>query len=66
MKDNFFDLTYDELKTKKEELEKKHRDIRFNQVLGRLENPVEKRYVRRSIARVNTLIHQFDIGIRQK
>ncbi|NCN04694.1 MAG: 50S ribosomal protein L29 [Spirochaetales bacterium] len=58
MKDSFRDLTLDELKVKKDELQKKVFDIRFNAVIGYLDNPVEKRVIRRKIARVNTLIHQ--------
>jgi large subunit ribosomal protein L29 len=58
MKDSFKDLTLEELKVKKDELQKKIFDIRFNAVIGYLDNPVEKRVVRRKIARVNTLIHK--------
>lgn len=64
MKNSFNDLTYKELLNKKEELSKKFLDVRMNGVLGNLENPVEKRTLRRSIARVNTLIHEYKLGIR--
>ena len=33
MKDNFRDLTYEELHSKRDELKKKHMDIRFNSLL---------------------------------
>ena len=57
MKDSFKDLTFDELLTKREELRVKYRDIRFNTVVGHVDNPLEKRTVRRKITRLNTLIY---------
>ena len=57
MKNSFRDLTFEELLTKREELKKKYRDLRFNMVVGHVDNPLEKRVVRRQIARVNTLIY---------
>jgi len=57
MKNSFKDLTFEELLTKREELKKKYRDLRFNMVVGHVDNPLEKRVVRRQIARVNTLIY---------
>ena len=38
---------------------------RFKLVLGHVENPLEKRTVRRQIARLNTIISEFDQGIRK-
>lgn len=57
MRDSFKELTFEELLTKREELTKKYRDLRFNMVVGHVDNPLEKRVVRRQIARVNTLIY---------
>jgi large subunit ribosomal protein L29 len=57
MRNSFSDLTFEELLTKREELTKKYRDLRFNMVVGHVDNPLEKRVVRRQIARVNTLIY---------
>lgn len=58
MKETFNDLTLEELKVKHTELAKKMQEIRFEMVLGHVENPLEKRNLRRKIARVNTLIRQ--------
>lgn len=58
MKNSYTDLTLEELISKKNELQKSYFDIRFNAVIGYLDNPLEKRNLRRRIARVNTLIHQ--------
>lgn len=57
MKNSFRDLTFEELLTKREELKKKYRDLRFNMVVGHVDNPLEKRELRRRIARINTLIY---------
>lgn len=57
MKNSFKDLTFEELLTKRVELKKKYRDLRFNMVVGHVDNPLEKRTLRRQIARLNTLIY---------
>lgn len=62
MKNNFKDLTFQELVAKRDELQKQYREIRFNMVLSHVSNPLEKRVVRRQIARVNTLIRQFQLA----
>jgi len=64
MKNSFSDLTYKELLNKKEELSKMYLDVRINGVLSNVENPLSKRTLRRSVARVNTLIHEYKLGIR--
>lgn len=65
MKNSFNDLTYNELLTKKEEIKKKFFDLRFNMVIGHVDNPLEKRTIRKAQARLNTLIHEFRLGIRK-
>jgi len=57
MKNSFKDLTFDELVQKREQLRKKYMDIRFQAVLGHVDNPLEKRVVRRQISRLNSLIY---------
>ena len=66
MKNSFKDLTYDELITKREELKKRALDMRFEKVLGHVEDPLEKRTLRRHIARLNTIIHEYALGIRKQ
>lgn len=66
MKNSFKDLTFDELTLKREELRKRYFDIRFNTVLGHNDNPLEKRTVKRQIARLNGIIHEYQLGIRTK
>lgn len=57
MRDSYTDLTFQELLTKREELKQKYQDLRFNMVVGHVDNPLEKRMLRRRIARLNTLIY---------
>jgi large subunit ribosomal protein L29 len=60
MRNSFKELTFEELVTKREELTKQYRDLRFNMVVGHVDNPVEKRILRRQIARLNTLIYNHE------
>ena len=62
MKDSFKELTLAELAAKKDELAKKYFKLRCDMVMGHVENPLEKRTLRRKIARLNTLIHQKTAG----
>ncbi len=61
MKNSFKDLTPKELAAKRTELAKKYFDLRFQMVMGHVENPLEKRNLRRQIARLNTLIRQNEL-----
>lgn len=65
MRNSFNDLTYSELVTKKEDLHKEYLNLRMNKVLGHMENPLRLRIIRREIARVNTIIHEYALGIRE-
>ena len=65
MKNSFKNLTYQELRAKREELKKKFMDLRFQMVIGHVENPLQKRTMRRQIARLNTLIHAHDLEERR-
>ena len=58
MKDSFKELTPGELVAKKDELTKKYFKLRFDMVMGHVENPLERRMLRRKIACLNTLIQQ--------
>ncbi len=57
MKNSFKDLKIEELVAKREDLRKKYFDLRFQMVVGHVENPLQKRNLRRQIARVETLIN---------
>ena len=56
------ELSYSELVTKRNELKKKYMDLRFQMVIGHVDNPMQKRTMRREIATLNTLIRQKEIA----
>ena len=58
MKNSFKNLSFPELKAKRDELSRKYMDFRFQMVIGHVDNPLQKRQLRRQIARLNTLILQ--------
>jgi large subunit ribosomal protein L29 len=62
MKNSFKNLSFPELKAKRDELKKKYMELRFQMVIGHVENPLQKRTMRRQIARLNTLIHAQEIA----
>jgi large subunit ribosomal protein L29 len=62
MKNSFKNLTLPELKAKRDELKRKFMELRFQMVIGHVDNPLQKRTMRRQIARLNTLIHLQDIA----
>ena len=65
MKNSFAKLSYNELVAKRDELRKSYLNMRMEKVLGHVENPLQVRNVRRQIARLNTLIHEYTLGIRK-
>jgi len=56
MRNSFKNLSFQELKAKREELSRKYMDLRFQMVIGHVDNPLQKRTMRRQLARLNTLI----------
>ncbi len=65
MKNRFKEISKAEAVAKLAELKKQFMDLRFKMVLGHVENPLEKRNLRRQIARLNTIIAEYDKGIRK-
>jgi large subunit ribosomal protein L29 len=62
MKNSFKNLSFAELKAKRDELNRKYMELRFQMVMGHVENPLQKRAMRRQIARLNTLIRLEEIA----
>ena len=50
--------TADELKSELVQLKKQAFNLRFQAATGQLENPAEMRHVRRSIARLKTILNE--------
>jgi len=66
MKENINDMAYDEIKELKDKYIKDYRIFRFNKLMGQLENTLKIRETRRSIARINTVLREYELGIRNK
>jgi len=62
MKNSFKNLSFPELKAKREDLKKKYMEFRFKNIIGHVDNPLQKRTMRRQIARLNTLIRAWEIA----
>ncbi|MDR2376579.1 MAG: 50S ribosomal protein L29 [Treponema sp.] len=61
MKNSFKSLSFPELRAKRDELNRKYMEFRFQMVIGHVDNPLQKRTMRRQIARLNTLVRQHEI-----
>ncbi len=60
------DFSPEELQDGRGKLKKELFDLRNQMVMSPLKNPLRIRYVRRMIARINTILKEFDLGIRKK
>ena len=66
MKDSFKELSFPELLAKREELKKQFNDVCANMIIGHVDNPLSKRTARRKLARVTSIIREFELGIRKR
>jgi large subunit ribosomal protein L29 len=66
VKNSFKNLSFPELKAKRDELNRKYMDFRFQMVIGHVDNPLQKRTLRRQIARLNTMIREQEIAAGKK
>ena len=61
MKKNIKKMSYNELVAERDKLRKELLNLRVEQVMSHLDNPLALRTVKRDIARLNTLIHAHKI-----
>ncbi len=61
-KSKYKEMSYTELVSKRNGLKQKYMDLRFQAVVGHLDNPVEKRTMRREIAMLNTFIRRKELA----
>ena len=52
------EMSYPELVARRKELKDKYMDVRFQCIVGHVDNPLQKRTIRREIATINTFIAQ--------
>lgn len=59
------DKSLEELNRLLVDLQEELRNIRFTEVLGSIDNPARKRIVRRDIAKVKTVLKEYELEIRK-
>lgn len=58
------ELTREELVLKKRELDEERFNLNMRKSFKDLDNPLRLRHLRRNIARINTVLHEDDRGVR--
>ncbi len=66
MKKNYGELSQAELIKVREDLKEEIRKFRFDQVLSAIDNPHKKKNLRKDIARINTILNEYKLGIRKE
>ena len=65
-KKNVKEMSYAELIAERNDMKQKYMDLRFQMVIGHVDNPMQKRTMRRQIATLNTLIRAKEIAGQTK
>ena len=58
-------MTHEEIEREMEDVLEAYSNVKFQQATHQLDNPVKLRYMRKDIARVKTVLHEFDLGLRK-
>ncbi len=64
-KEQLRELSIDELKTKLQDNIEALENLRFQKAMQQLENPIKIREIRKEIAQIKTVLHEYDLGIRK-
>ncbi len=65
-KESIKDLTVDELKDKLHDYYEELRNLRIQAATGQLSNIKRKWFVRKKIAQIKTILHEYKLGIRKE
>jgi len=65
-KESVKDLTVEELNNKLKDYQEELRNLRIQAARGQLENKKRKWFVRKKIAQIKTILHEYELGIRKK
>ena len=65
-KSTLYELTVSELETKLRDDLAALENLRFQKALQQLENPLKIRLVKKEIAQIRTVLHEYELGIRTK
>lgn len=66
MKNKFNNMKIEELEKVHDDMIEELRDLRFREVVGELNDPTRKRILKRSIARAKTILHEYQLDIRNQ
>ncbi|KPK95867.1 hypothetical protein AMJ80_03150 [bacterium SM23_31] len=58
-------LSVDEVERVLEETKEAYANLRFQKASHQLDNPVKLRYLRKDIARLKTVLKEYELGIRK-
>lgn len=64
-KESVKDLTVQELKNKLKDYMEESRNLRVQAIMGQLENKKRKWFVRKKIAQIKTILHEYELEIRK-
>jgi large subunit ribosomal protein L29 len=59
------ELSIDELKSRLIDVQQELEELKFQKALQQLENPLQLRYLLKEIAQIETVLNEFELGIRQ-
>lgn len=59
------EMTLTEIASQLHDLEEELTNLRFQKVTSQMDNPLRMRIVRRDIARLKTILHEHETGIRK-
>jgi len=59
-------MTKKEIELRYEELLEEYENLRFQKVTKQLDNPVILRIIKKEIARLKTILREFELGIREE
>jgi large subunit ribosomal protein L29 len=59
-------MPIEELKIRLQDLEEELSNLRFQHSLRQLDNPLKIRTLKKDIARVKTVIHEYELNIREE
>ena len=57
-------LSLDEIKMRLEDSLEEYDNLKFQHAMRQLDNPLRLRAVRRDIARLRTVLHEYELGMR--
>jgi len=65
-KEQLRELSVEELEIRLEEDREELENLRFQQTLQQVENPLRIRHLRKEIAQILTVLREYELGIRQR